>query len=116
VFEGVVAEGTGQAARIEGFSVAGKTGTARKLDQALRVYLASRHLASFVGFVPADHPVLSMVVVLDEPKFSLQYGGQVAAPVFREIARRVLLYSREAPRFDPDKKLVTAELRSQDRP
>jgi cell division protein FtsI (penicillin-binding protein 3) len=116
VFEGVVADGTGQAARIDGFSVAGKTGTARKLDQDLGVYLASRHLASFVGFVPADRPVLSLVVVLDEPKFSLQYGGQVAAPVFREIARRVLLYLRQAPQFDPDNKNVTAQLRSQDRP
>lgn len=116
VFEGVVTDGTGQAARIDGFSVAGKTGTARKLDQDLGVYLASRHLASFVGFVPADRPVLSMVVVLDEPKFSLQYGGQVAAPVFREIARRVLLYLRQRPQFDAIKKTMTAQLRSQDRP
>jgi cell division protein FtsI (penicillin-binding protein 3) len=116
VFEGVVADGTGQAARIDGFSVAGKTGTARKLDRDLGIYLASRHLASFVGFVPADRPVLSMVVVLDEPKFSLQYGGQVAAPVFREIGRRVLLYLRQTPQFDQDKKIVTAQLRSQDRP
>jgi len=116
VFEGVVTDGTGQAARIDGFTAAGKTGTARKLDPDLGVYLADRHLASFVGFVPADRPVLSMVVVLDEPKFSLQYGGQVAAPVFREIARRVLLYLGQAPQFDPNKKTVTAQLRSQDRP
>ena len=116
VFEGVVAEGTGQAAGVDGFSAAGKTGTARKLDQELHVYLASRHLASFVGFVPADRPVISIVVVLDEPKFSLQYGGQVAAPVFREIARRVLLYLRQAPQFSLDKKTVTAQLRSHDLP
>jgi cell division protein FtsI (penicillin-binding protein 3) len=116
VFEGVVAEGTGQAARIDGFSVAGKTGTARKLDPDLGVYLASRHLASFVGFVPADRPMISLVVVLDEPKFSFQYGGQVAAPVFREIARRVLLYLHQTPRVDPDKKTVTANLRSREKP
>ena len=116
VFEGVVEEGTGQSARIEGFSAAGKTGTARKLDRDLGVYLASRHVASFVGFVPADRPVISMVVVLDEPKFSLQYGGQVAAPVFREIARRVLLYLRQAPQFSPDKGVVTAHFRNEDRP
>jgi len=116
VFEEVVADGTGQAARIDGFSAAGKTGTARKLDHDLGVYVASLHLASFVGFVPADRPVLSIVVVLDEPKFSLQYGGQVAAPVFREIARRVLLYLRQTPESDPSKKIVTAQLRSQDRP
>jgi len=116
VFEEVVADGTGQAAQIEGFSVAGKTGTARKLDRSLGVYQASRHVASFVGFVPADRPVLSMVVVLDEPKFSLQYGGQVAAPVFREIGRRVLLYLRQAPQLSPDKGTVTAQLRSKDQP
>lgn len=116
VFEGVVTEGTGQSARVDGFSVAGKTGTARKLDRDLGAYQASRHVASFVGFVPADRPVISMVVVLDEPKFSLQYGGQVAAPVFREIARRVLLYLRQTPQFSPDKGVVTAELRNEDRP
>jgi cell division protein FtsI/penicillin-binding protein 2 len=112
VFEEVVAKGTGQAAQLDGFRVAGKTGTARRLDPNLHVYLASRHLASFVGFVPADRPILSMVVVIDEPKFSPQYGGQVAAPVFREIARRILLYLREAPQPGPAKKLVTAQLRS----
>jgi cell division protein FtsI/penicillin-binding protein 2 len=116
VFEGVITEGTGQSAQVDGFVAAGKTGTARKLDPNLGVYLASRHLASFVGFVPADHPVLSIIVVLDEPKFSLQYGGQVAAPVFREIARRVLLYLRQTPQFNPVPKTVTAQLRSEDRP
>ena len=68
VFEGVVLDGTGQSARVDGFSAAGKTGTARKLDPELGVYLASRHVASFVGFIPADRPLLSIVVVLDEPK------------------------------------------------
>ena len=116
VFEGVVAEGTGQSARIEGFSAAGKTGTARKLDPNLHVYMPDRHLASFVGFVPTDRPAVSIVVVLDEPKFSLQYGGQVAAPVFREIARRVLLYLRQSPRLDPDASAMTARLQNQDKP
>jgi cell division protein FtsI (penicillin-binding protein 3) len=116
VFEEVVARGTGQAAQVDGFRIAGKTGTARRLDPNLRVYLASRHLASFVGFVPADRPILSMVVVIDEPKFSPQYGGQVAAPVFREIARRVLLYLRQAPQPGSAHKLVTAQLQSLERP
>jgi cell division protein FtsI/penicillin-binding protein 2 len=116
VFEEVVAGGTGQAAQVDGFRIAGKTGTARRLDPNLRVYLASRHLASFVGFVPADRPILSMVVVIDEPKFSPQYGGQVAAPVFREIARRVLLYLRQAPQPDSAHELVTAQLQSLERP
>jgi cell division protein FtsI (penicillin-binding protein 3) len=114
IFEEVVAEGTGRAAGIEGFQVAGKTGTSQKWDPHLGVYLAHRHLASFVGFVPVDRPALSMVVVIDEPKFSPQYGGQVAAPVFREIARRVLLYLGEAPEPDPAQKLVTAQLRNRE--
>jgi len=116
VFEGVVSEGTGQSARIEGFRAAGKTGTARKLDPKLHVYMSDRHLASFVGFVPADRPAISIVVVLDEPKFSYQYGGQVAAPVFREIARRVLLYLRESPRLDSNPKTMIARLQTQDTP
>ncbi len=116
VFEEVVAKGTGQAAQVEGFQVAGKTGTSRKLDPQLGVYLASRHLASFVGFVPVDRPVLSMVVLIDEPKFSPQYGGQVAAPVFHEIARRILLYLRQAPQSAPSQELVTAQLRILERP
>jgi cell division protein FtsI/penicillin-binding protein 2 len=116
VFEGVVTDGTGQAAQIDGFFVAGKTGTARKLDPDLGIYLANRHVASFVGFVPADRPLLSMVVVLDEPKFSLQYGGQVAAPVFREIGRRVLLYLHQTPQFRLSEKTVAAQLRNEDRP
>ncbi|MGB7295043.1 MAG: penicillin-binding protein 2 [Candidatus Aminicenantales bacterium] len=114
VFEEVVVGGTGQAARIEGFRVAGKTGTSRKLDPHLGVYLAHRHLASFVGFVPVDRPAISIVVVIDEPKFSPQYGGQVAAPVFREIARRVLLYLGEAPQLDPAQGFVTAQLQNRE--
>jgi cell division protein FtsI/penicillin-binding protein 2 len=116
VFEEVVVQGTGQAAQVDGFRVAGKTGTARKLDPELGVYLANRHLASFVGFVPSDRPIFSMVVVIDEPKFSPQYGGQVAAPVFREIARRILLYVREAPQPGPAKAFVTAQLGSRKSP
>ncbi len=113
VFEKVVLDGTGQAAQLNGFLVAGKTGTAQKMDPATRSYSASKHLASFVGFVPAEKPVLSMVVVIDDPKVGLHYGGQVAAPVFREIASRVLLYLRQSPAIDPEKKIVTAQLRSE---
>ncbi|MEW5900243.1 MAG: penicillin-binding protein 2 [Acidobacteriota bacterium] len=114
VFEHVVLDGTGQPAQVDGFHVAGKTGTAQKLDPNLHVYLSSQHLASFVGFVPAENPLLSIVVVLDEPKSGLHYGGQVAAPVFREIARRVLLYLRQSPEFDPAEKAVTAQMPSED--
>ena len=109
IFEEVVEEGTGTSARLEGFDIAGKTGTAQKVDPALGAYSSRLHLASFVGFVPAGRPVLSMIVVIDEPRGLFQYGGQVAAPVFREIAARVLRYLRVAPKAAPQT-LITASL------
>jgi cell division protein FtsI/penicillin-binding protein 2 len=115
IFEKVVAEGTGTPARIEGFDIAGKTGTAQKVDPAIGTYSSRLHLASFVGFVPAERPVLSMIVVLDEPRGLFQYGGQLAAPVFREIAVRVLRYLRVVPKAAPPA-LVTASLANGRRP
>jgi cell division protein FtsI/penicillin-binding protein 2 len=112
IFEEVVLDGTGQEAQIDGFSVAGKTGTAQRIDPTTGSYSASMHLASFVGFVPAEKPLISMIVVIDDPRAGLHYGGQVAAPAFREIARRVLLYLGRSPRTDPSKKIITAQLRS----
>ncbi|MGD0781816.1 MAG: penicillin-binding protein 2, partial [Candidatus Aminicenantales bacterium] len=90
ILERAVDEGTGKAARPEGFDAAGKTGTTQKFDPALKAYSTKRHTASFVGFVPVDKPVLSIIVVLDDPRTEEQYGGQLAAPVFREIAVRSL--------------------------
>jgi cell division protein FtsI/penicillin-binding protein 2 len=115
VFEGVVAEGTGTPARLEGYDIAGKTGTAQKVEKGLGTYSSRMHLASFVGFVPAERPVLSMIVVIDEPQGTLQYGGQVAAPVFREIAARALRYLRVVPKAVPPV-LVTASLAKGGRP
>jgi cell division protein FtsI (penicillin-binding protein 3) len=103
VFRQVVEKGTGQEAQIPGYLLAGKTGTAQKFDPELKAYSSSKHLVSFVGFVPADQPIISMVVVIDEPKGALQYGGQIAAPVFREIARKVLLYLNQPPQKLPEK-------------
>jgi cell division protein FtsI (penicillin-binding protein 3) len=102
IFKEVVERGTGTPARIDGYEIAGKTGTAQKFDPALRAYSLSKHVASFVGFAPADQPVISMIVVIDEPKGIKQYGGQVAAPVFREIARKALLYYHQLPSRSPD--------------
>jgi len=115
VFERVVAEGTGAPARLEGFDIAGKTGTAQKVDPAIGAYSSRLHLASFVGFVPATRPALSMIVVIDEPQGIQQYGGQVAAPVFREIAARVLRYLRVVPKA-ASPALVTARLAEGGRP
>lgn len=109
VFEPAVEKGTGSQARLEGYELAGKTGTAQKFDPALRAYSPSKHVASFVGFVPVDHPLISMIVVIDEPKGIEQYGGQVAAPVFREIARKTLLYYRELPQKVPENMILARQ-------
>lgn len=85
MLRGVVLEGTGTAAAIPGYTVAGKTGTAAKIDANGR-YSHSRYVASFVGLVPATKPRLVIMVMVDEPHGSI-YGGDVAAPAFREIAR-----------------------------
>jgi cell division protein FtsI (penicillin-binding protein 3)/stage V sporulation protein D (sporulation-specific penicillin-binding protein) len=81
----VVLEGTGIEAAIPGYTVAGKTGTAAKIDSNGR-YSTSRYVASFVGLVPATKPRLVIMVMVDEPRGNI-YGGVVAAPAFREIAR-----------------------------
>jgi len=83
--------GTGTKAAIEGFRVAGKTGTAQKVDPVSRGYSATKRTASFIGFVPAEKPQLTILVVIDEPSTS-PYGGVVAAPAFREIAFNTLCY------------------------
>jgi cell division protein FtsI (penicillin-binding protein 3) len=82
-------EGTGAQSAIEGFRVAGKTGTAQKPDLRHGGYLKGKYMASFAGFVPAREARLCILVVMDEPQGNI-YGGQVAAPVFREIARDAL--------------------------
>lgn len=83
IMEMVVEEGTGKMARIEGLKVAGKTGTSQKIVN--HKYSDSAYVSSFVGFFPSDDPKYSVIVVIDEPKGSY-WGGDVAAPVFREIA------------------------------
>jgi cell division protein FtsI (penicillin-binding protein 3) len=82
-------DGTGARAALSGYVVAGKTGTAQKIDHHLKTYTKDRYVSSFMGFVPADGPRLVIVVILDEPK-GTPYGGIVAAPVFRTIAERAL--------------------------
>ncbi|HET9553339.1 MAG TPA: penicillin-binding protein 2, partial [Anaeromyxobacteraceae bacterium] len=78
-------DGTGKRARPEGWRVAGKTGTAQKADPVSGGYSADRHFSSFVGFAPAESPRVVLGVFIDEPKGEI-YGGEVAAPPFREIA------------------------------
>jgi cell division protein FtsI (penicillin-binding protein 3) len=96
IMKTVIAKGgTGVKAALEGYTVCGKTGTARKLDES-GTYSNTRHIASFVGFTPAEDPKLAILVVIDEPK-GKYYGGTVAAPVFRRIAREALNYLNIPP-------------------
>lgn len=82
--------GTGKKAAIEGYKVAGKTGTAQKIDPA-GGYSHSKFIATFIGFAPADDPALAIVVTVDEPR-PYYYGGLVAAPVFKNVAKETLKY------------------------
>lgn len=87
--------GTGVNAALENYTVCGKTGTTRKLGES-GTYSNTKHIASFVGFTPAEKPQLSILVVIDEPQ-GQYYGGTVAAPVFRRIARETLNYLNITP-------------------
>jgi len=86
---GAVEEGTGKLAKIDGVSVAGKTGTAQKLE-ANGTYSHNKFIGSFIGFTPAEDPQIAIAVVLDDPH--PYYGGVVAAPVFKNVAIDVLRY------------------------
>jgi cell division protein FtsI (penicillin-binding protein 3) len=92
VLKSVVEEGgTAQKAYVNGNLVAGKTGTAQMIDPETGRYSRDRYVSSFVGFVPADDPILGLIVVIYEPKGAI-YGGTVAAPVFRNIVEHTLTY------------------------
>jgi cell division protein FtsI (penicillin-binding protein 3) len=86
---GVVEEGTGRGARIAGLPIAGKTGTAQKVDPHTHGYAPGKTVASFVGFLPASEPSLVIMVVVDEPAGGLT-GGVVCAPVFRRVVEKIL--------------------------
>ena len=108
VFEAVVEEGTAKEGRLDGFRIAGKTGTAKKYDHGVGGY-TKNYTATFVGFTPVEKPRLSMIVVLDSPK-EHYYGGQACAPVFRDIARQVLRYLRVPPERARPSGVLTAEM------
>jgi cell division protein FtsI (penicillin-binding protein 3) len=96
IFTGVVERGTGKPAAVEGYTVAGKTGTAQKADPERGIYSHRKILASFVGYVPAEAPQLVILVMLDEPQ-KLRWGSQAAAPVFHRIAQQALHYLQIPP-------------------
>ncbi|MEA2217948.1 MAG: hypothetical protein QOJ35_574 [Solirubrobacteraceae bacterium] len=92
----VEAGGTASEIAIPGYTLAGKTGTANKIDASTGEYSKTRYIASFVGFAPARDPKLLVTVMVDEPEGDI-YGAQVAAPAFEEIMRFALPYLRIAP-------------------
>jgi cell division protein FtsI/penicillin-binding protein 2 len=101
-----VDQGTGQEAKIPGYWVAGKTGTARKPLEGVRGY-SDQYVASFMGFVPARDPRVVVAAVLDEPV--TVYGGVASAPLFREVVRFALAHLRIPPSDPPRIPPVTAE-------
>jgi cell division protein FtsI (penicillin-binding protein 3) len=99
MMEGVTEFGTAKAAQIEGYTIAGKTGTAQKLVGGR--YSQSDYNASFVGFLPSRQAQLAIVVVIDSPKAHGYFGGVVAAPIFRRIADASLRHLGIAPTLNP---------------
>ena len=95
MLEEVVTSGTGTLAAIDGYRVGGKTGTARKPAVGTRGYIDGAYVSSFAGFVPADRPAFTAMVMLDEP--TPIFGGLVAAPMFADLARYVLREMRIPP-------------------
>jgi cell division protein FtsI (penicillin-binding protein 3) len=91
MMEGVVLFGTARRAILNGYTVAGKTGTAQKVDPATGGYSKTKYVASFIGFAPVNSPAITIAVILDSP-IGLHQGGQVSAPVFKRIAEQVLEY------------------------
>jgi cell division protein FtsI (penicillin-binding protein 3) len=107
LMEGVILNGTGPRARLDGWTAAGKTGSAQKIDPATGRYSPTQLIASFSGFAPINDPAVTILVSLDSP-VGQHEGGQVAAPVFKRIAEQVLPYL-DVPRDVPlSPKLVQA--------
>jgi cell division protein FtsI (penicillin-binding protein 3) len=89
ILRAVVEKGTGKPAAVPGYAIAGKTGTSKKIDPKTGKYLTGKNVASFAGFFPVADPKYTILVVIDNPK-GLTYGGETAAPAFREIAAKII--------------------------
>ena len=92
MMQGIVEEGTGKAAALNGYSAAGKTGTAQKIDPETHTYSHTKLVASFAGFAPVSNPAISVTVVIDTPTVGTRYGSTTSGPVFAEVAQQVLEY------------------------
>lgn len=92
MMQAIVTEGTGKKAQLNGYSSAGKTGTAQKVDPVTHTYSHTKLVASFAGFAPVSNPAISIAVVIDTPTVGTRYGAETSAPVFKEVAQEVLEY------------------------
>jgi cell division protein FtsI (penicillin-binding protein 3) len=92
MMHGIVVEGTGRPAALNGYSAAGKTGTAEKIDPKTHTYSHTKLVASFAGFAPANNPAIAVAVVIDTPTVGSGYGGETSAPVFSDVAQQILEY------------------------
>jgi cell division protein FtsI (penicillin-binding protein 3) len=95
MLEGVVLNGTGRSAQLNGYSAGGKTGTAQKIDPKTHTYSKTNYIASFVGFAPVNNPAVVVVVVMDSPHKggpAGHYGAQASAPLFQKLAQQILEY------------------------
>jgi cell division protein FtsI (penicillin-binding protein 3) len=104
MMEGIVLNGTGKEAALNGYSSGGKTGTAQKIDVVTHTYSKTQYVASFAGVAPISNPAITVAVVIDSPGGASYYGAAVSAPVFREIAQQTLEYL-QIP-YDRDVKAV----------
>ncbi|HZY61734.1 MAG TPA: penicillin-binding protein [Edaphobacter sp.] len=92
MMQGIVLEGSGKKAQLNGYSAGGKTGTAQKVDPVTHTYSHTKLVTSFAGFAPVNNPAISVAVIIDTPTVGIKYGAEVAAPVFGELAQEVLEY------------------------
>ena len=104
ILVGVVEGGSGRRARVEGYRVAGKTGTAQKAEPNGKGY-AGKEIMSFMGFLPAENPMVSIIVMLDEPT-GARFSGQIAGPVFQKVATQTMQYLKQTEFFGPQREKV----------
>jgi cell division protein FtsI/penicillin-binding protein 2 len=109
MMQGVVLHGTGKKAILEGYSSAGKTGTAQKIDPATHTYSRTKYIASFAGFAPVNDPEIVVVAIIDSPQ-GRHHGGDVGAPIFQHVAQQVLeyLHTPHDVELPPNRQLLLA--------
>ena len=130
MMENVILKGTGTPARLNGYTAAGKSGTAQKIDTNTGRYSPNQYVASFVGFAPVNEPAVTILVMLDSPE-GAHHGGEVGGPVFKRVAEQVLAYldvphdvpvesdsefaKKNKSSAEPDDSVVQNDLRAADR-